>query len=167
MRKMSTEKALVLIFSAFILVFGYGVYNLFQPDHFPMKFIRGEVTQVDEDLLLGPYPSSKELLKLKRMGVSVMINLMNPDFQVEAPLIKEINRRCEKYGLSCVSFPLSFLKMESESNRLQIDALIDYLRSTPGKKYIHCYLGRHRVRLVREQLEGTLYPSQAGFENGG
>jgi len=152
-RQVSTQKKLVITFSTFILIFGYGIFNLFQPDHFPMAFVRGEVFQAREDLILGPYPSSKELLKLKRMGVTTIVNLMNPDFPIEAPLIEEQDKRCRKYALTCVNFPLSFLKLNSEGNHQQVQKVIGYLQSTPGKKYVHCYLGRHRVGLVKKELE--------------
>lgn len=150
---MNTQKRLVIIFSAFIFTFGYSIFNLFQPDHFPMDFVRGEAFQVNEDLILGPYPSYKELLKLKRMGVTTIVSLMNPDFPIEAPLIKEQDELCRKYELTCVNFPLSVLKLNSDGNHQQVKKVIKYLQSTAGGKYVHCYLGRHRVGLVKKELE--------------
>ncbi len=152
MEKIRTEKKLFLIILGFVAVFGYGVYNLFQPQQFPIQFIRGEVVQLREDLILGPYPSSQELLKLKRRGVTIIVSLMSPDVPVEAPLVQEENRLCRKYEFTCVNFPLQFLTLHSDFNKKQLLEAVRYIQSTPGKKYVHCYLGRHRVGLIREML---------------
>jgi protein tyrosine phosphatase (PTP) superfamily phosphohydrolase (DUF442 family) len=158
MKVSKTEKRIILISSLFLVLFGYGVYNLFQPDRFPINFIRGEAAQVSENLILGPYPSAQELLKLRRMGVSVIVNLMSPDFPVEAPLIKEEDRLCRKYQLECIGFPLSFMNLDSDANRRQVDSVVEYIQSTPGKKYVHCYLGRHRTALVKQRLKQIQQP---------
>jgi hypothetical protein len=152
MEKNRTEKKLYLIILVFIAVFGYGVYNLFHPEQFPMQLVRGEAVQVREDLILGPYPSSEEFLKLKRMGVTVIVSLMSPDVPVEAPLVQEENRLCRKYEFTCVNFPLQFLTLHSDFNKQQVEEAVKFIQSTPAKKYIHCYLGRHRVALIQERL---------------
>lgn len=153
---MNTEKKIAFIISGFVLLFAYGIYNLFQPERFPISFVRGKVFQYNEEILIGPYPSKNEMLKLRRIGVEVFINLMNPAVPLEGPLIKEQFKLCKKLGVTCKNFPLSFLRIKSNSNKDQIESVIQYISVTPGKKYIHCYLGRHRVKLIKDRLEGRL-----------
>lgn len=153
MALVNTEKKLAIIISFFILLFAYGIYNLFQPDRFPISFVRGKAYQLNEEIIMGPYPSAKEMLRLKRLGVTTFINLMSLEVPIEHQLIKKQLRLCKKFDLVCRNFPLSFIILKSKSNLDQVEAVINYVKTVPGKKYIHCYLGRHRVELVKTRLE--------------
>ena len=134
-----------------VSVFGYGVYNLFEPDRFPLRFVRGDAIQLDERVSLGPYPSQREFHRLRRMGVTTFVSLMSPDFPVEAPLIRQEENLCNQVGVTCRNFPMNFSDVDSAANVEQADAVIAFLKSQPGKIYVHCYLGRHRIKLIQQR----------------
>ena len=154
-RPNKTKKKLIKWITIFVLLVAvpavYGIYNIFQPVHYPVKFFRGEVVQVTDALLLGPYPTEKEMKYLKRLGVTEIISLLDPSLPFEAPLIRQEKRLAEKNNLGFRNAPLSYLpNLESKENLDQASKLVSYLRNNSNKKYVHCYLGRHRTTLVKE-----------------
>ena len=81
MRTRSDRKIIILTVVC-IGVFAYGIYNLFEPDRFPLRFVRGEAIQLDERVSLGPYPSQRDFHRLRRMGITTFVSLMSPDFAI-------------------------------------------------------------------------------------
>ncbi|MBI5047832.1 MAG: hypothetical protein HZB54_02605 [Deltaproteobacteria bacterium] len=149
----NTENKIRLMVLVLLSLFIYGLYNIFQPDRFPMKFVRGEIKEINENIIVGPYPTEREIIKLKKMGVNEIINLMDSTSVIESSLIDEGKKLAEKYNLKYTSFPMSFTKLGSAENNNQISLLIKHILSAKGSKlYIHCYLGRHRVALLEKEL---------------
>ena len=152
----NTEKKIRLMVLLLLSLFIYGLYNIFQPDMFPMKFVRGELKEINENLIVGPYPTEREIIKLKKMGINEIINLMDSMSVIESRLIDEEKKLAEKYNLKYMNFPMSFTKLESKENSDQISLLIKHILSAKGGKiYIHCYLGRHRVGLLEKAFTKT------------
>ena len=135
----------------------YGIYNIFEPEHYPMKFLRGEVIQVSDTLIFGPYPTENEIKKLRKLGVTELIGLLDSKMPFESPLIKKEERLAKKYGLEFQNIPLMYLpNLNSKQNLTRVAVLVSYLRTNPKKVYVHCYLGRHRTTLVKnEYLQAT------------
>lgn len=146
-----SDRKIVALTLVCVGVFGYGIYNIFEPDRFPMRFVRGEAIQLDERVSLGPYPSPREFHRLRRMGITTFVSLMSPDFPIEAPLIRQEETLCQRVGVTCRNFPMNFSAIGSAANAEQADAVVTFIKSQPGKTYVHCYLGRHRVELIRER----------------
>jgi protein tyrosine phosphatase (PTP) superfamily phosphohydrolase (DUF442 family) len=121
-----------------------------------MKFVRGELKEIHENIIVGPYPTEREIIKLKKMGVTEIINIMDSTSAIESRLIDEGKKLAEKYNFKYMSFPMSFTKLESAENNNQVSLLIQHILSTKGTKiYIHCYLGRHRVSLLEKEFAKT------------
>ena len=138
----------------------YGIYNIFKPEHYPMKFFRGEVIKVSETLLLGPYPSEREIKYLKKLGVMEIISLMDPSMPFESTLIERGKQLAEKNNLKFQNVPLSYLpNLHSKENIARVDDLVSSLAHESNKIYIHCYLGRHRTTLVKERYYQVLQES--------
>jgi len=134
-----------------VLPSAYAIYNIFQPEQFPIRFFRGEVTQVANTLLLGPYPTEQEIKRLKRLGVTEVISLLDPSMPFEAPLIDKEKQLMEKYHLAFQSVPLYYLpNLNSQENLARVEKLVEYLRNNARKRYVHCYLGRHRTTLLKK-----------------
>src|SRR3989304_1127595 len=141
---------LIIVFAALVI---YGIYNIFKPDRFPISFIRGEVRELTPYILVGPYPSEAELFKLKRMGVDKLISLMELQSAIEGRIVYEEKKISEKFGFKYLNYPMNFTSLEGEENIKQISNLINYLLSAREEKiYIHCYLGRHRIRILEREF---------------
>jgi len=151
---MSTEKKLRLIMAAFVMLAAYGVWNIFQPDVFPMSFVRGEVREIAQGVLGGPYPTEAELRLLARNGVVEVISLMDPESAVEASLVKEEKRLVAGMGLRFRNFPMDFQNMNSPGSVIGLENALSRISERGAQKiYVHCYLGRHRVGLIEAALK--------------
>lgn len=148
-----TELKIWAISLVFILVFIYGVYTVFKPDHFPMSFIRGEARVVSEQIIIGPYPTEREFQRLKAQGVGAIVSLMNGESPVESKLVDNEREMAEEMGMVFVNFPMGFADLKSDGNKVQMEKAVEFLLRHKGEKvYLHCYLGRHRAVMVAESL---------------
>ncbi len=154
---MNTEKKIWLLALVFGSLFIYAVYNILTPDRFPMSFVRGEAREITPLMIVGPYPTEREIKKLKARGVEVLVSFLNPSNPAETLLEEEERRNAPKAGLLYLNFPMDFLHLEGKANSEQIRLAIERLKAYAGRKiYVHCYLGRHRVAMFeKEFFKGT------------
>lgn len=151
---MSTEKKFWVLTFIFICAFAYGVWNLFQPDAFPMSFVRGQAREAAPNVIVGPYPTDAELRLLSKNGLTEVISLMDPESTVEGPLLEEEKRLAANHGLRFENFPMDFKDMKGEKSSLSFEAAMQRIAARGQEKvYVHCYLGRHRVGMVEEALK--------------
>jgi len=149
---MRTESKVRILIIVFIGLFAFGLYSAFRPESYPLKFIRGDVRLVADNVIIGPYPEKKEWARLKdNMGVDVLVSLMDPASMVEGGFVKKEKEFAAKYGMEFRNFPMDFLHLSDKSNKDQAMALTQYILKTNDKKfYVHCYLGRHRVKVFAD-----------------
>ena len=163
--KFKKIKKTLLYSVIFLLLVGgptvYGIYNIFQPQHYPVKFFRGEVVKVTDQILVGPYPTEKEFIFLKKQGITEIISLLDPKMPFESSLIEQEKELAVKQNLTFRNVPLAYLpNLESKENMMRVADLVRYTQENPGMKYIHCYLGRHRTTLFKEQyIRSVAMPS--------
>ena len=119
------------------------------------------MVQVSEEIIIGPYPTEKEIKRLKNMGIKEFISLMNPSMPFESPLIQKEKELAKKHNLSFKNIPLSYLPdLESKSNLEKVQDLVAYTKGNKTRKYVHCYLGRHRTTLFKNHfLQSENLPS--------
>ncbi len=150
---MNTEKKIWLLAIVFVGLFIYAVYNIFVPDRFPMSFVRGQAREITPLVIIGPYPTEREIRKLKARGVEVLVSLLNPANPAETMLEEEERRGASKAGLLYLNFPMDFVKLGGAANSEQVSLAVERLKGYAGRKiYVHCYLGRHRVALFEKEF---------------
>jgi len=150
---LTSEKKFWAITIVFAVLFGYGVYNLFKPDIPPLSFVRGTVREASPGVLVGPYPSETEVRRLKAMGVTTVISLMDPDSSVETMLVAEGRARAEANGMAYYNFPINVMNMNGDEGLAMIKRAVALAESSGGGKvYVHCYLGRHRVGIFEQEF---------------
>jgi hypothetical protein len=151
--KPSRQRTLILFTALLLAGFVFAVYLVFSPDQFPMSFVRGPVVRPAPDLIFGPYPVEEELLKLKRMGVVEVVSLLDANSPIEGELVARERQRVEGLGMTFVSHPLPVSFAATGGDPEILGRVADYIRDNPvSLRYVHCYLGRHRVQLVRDVL---------------
>lgn len=152
-QKPRRQTAIALLTILLLAGFGYGVYLLFAPNHFPMSFVRGPVVSPSEHLIFGPYPVEEELLRLKRMGVVEVVSLLDADSPVEGELVARERELVERLGMRFVNRPVPVSYAVTGGEDVVLDAIKRYIEDTPVPlRYVHCYLGRHRVKLIQQRL---------------
>lgn len=123
---------------------------------------RGEVEQTTEQLTFGPYPDKQALKGLEQKGYDGVITLLSTTIIFENELLKEEMENGEEIGLNIHSFPmLPWVGDNSES----INGIVELLKSNPDKRYyVHCYLGKHRVDLIKQTIIQKLGESTTSDE---
>jgi len=151
----SRQRTLLIATLVLLTGFAYVIYLVMAPDHFPMSFVRGPVTKPVDGVIFGPYPVEEELLKLKRMGVVEVVSLLDANSPIEGPLLRREQALVEKLGITFVNHPLPVSFAATGGDPEVLARVAGYIRDNPvSLRYVHCYLGRHRVKLV----EGALLP---------
>jgi hypothetical protein len=153
---------LLAVFVVYVLFALLSYFDYIERYLFPLHFIQGEVQKIGNNIYIGPYPHFDELKKLKNeTGISVVISLLNTDLPQERALLNREMKIAGRLGLAVHSYPLTYFGLDSRHNRIVTDDLVEFVRENSGQGiYIHCYLGRHRVKYVRDRLirEGLIAP---------
>lgn len=141
----------------FIAGLGLGYVVLISPDNPLMRAMRGSISDLQADIIIGPYPVERDLRMLKQAGVKTIVSLLDPNFPYEKQLLEKEQALAREAGLQFFNFPMGSvvghkLGAYYDGNARAAAAAIDGAVGT-GKVYVHCYLGVHRVVTVRQLLE--------------
>lgn len=148
----------LLLFSIFIvyLIFAFLVYfDYFEKYLYPLHLIQGDVEILSDNILIGPYPHVDELRRLKKtQGITDVISLLNTEMPQEKALYKREEKVAQIVGVSLFSYPMSYFNLNSEGNKKTVDEIVSFIKNMGGQRkvYIHCYLGRHRTKVIKERL---------------
>ncbi len=120
----------------------------------PQRFASDGADWLENDsgaeFTVGPYPAGDRMAELKHRGFTAVISLLHPAVvPFEPALLAEERAAAEKAGIELIHLPM--LPWVSE-NREMLDRARG-LVGTGGRYYIHCYLGKDRVTLVRQVIE--------------
>lgn len=108
-----------------------------------------EETVKSERLTFGSYPDLKKLEQLEDQDYDGVIALLNPNIPFERVLLNEEKTNGKEVGIEVYSFPMLPWVIENGKSLRNIDRLV---LENDKRYYIHCYLGKHRVDLVRQRL---------------
>jgi hypothetical protein len=148
----------VIVFSLFIIYVIFALltyFDYFEPYIYPLKFFRGDVEVINDRILIGPYPHYDELKRLKnKFGVTAIVSILDTRLPQERALQRRVEKMAERLDLQVYNFPMTWLNLNSRENRIIADRLIRFIVEQKDTNfYIHCYLGRHKVRIVKEGLK--------------
>jgi hypothetical protein len=108
----------------------------------------------------GAYPDIERLKALKASGVTTIISLQDPNVVVEREGIAEEIRAAKEVGLELVQAPMIpwFSENTESLNKIRTIAM-----TGTGKYYVHCGLGRDRVNVARNLIEGLGLKTASGL----
>ncbi|HJV78989.1 MAG TPA: hypothetical protein VJ602_11450 [Paludibacter sp.] len=100
------------------------------------------------EFVLGAYPDLKELRRLKQVGYTGVVSLLDEMVVPAEPnLIREENENAQKVGIQLIHIPM--MPWVSRNNE-SISKIQKLAREGHGKYFVHCYLGRDRVNVFRK-----------------
>lgn len=138
---------------AFTLIASFGTfYFLLDTDLMTAVGQLGEGSVENEQLTFGPYPDAQRLAELENEGYDGVITLLNPSIPFENVLLEQELQQGEEIDIEVYSYPMLPWISENEESLAAINELVV---GNEGRYYIHCYLGKHRVELVRRELTGA------------
>jgi protein tyrosine phosphatase (PTP) superfamily phosphohydrolase (DUF442 family) len=133
----------------------------------PSLMARGSETTVVEGsrFTFGPYPSQEDLERLESEGYTHIVALLHPAVApFEPKLLGDERRHIEKLDLELVHAPmLPWIGKNGES----LKTIRRLAESGEGKYYVHCYLGRDRVGVVKRLVQSVTGEIPPDGENSG
>ena len=149
----------VLLLLVFLSVPAYLLllhFAAIEPYLYPLHRLQAQAQVVPtvEGVLVGPYPDYARLQQLQRSGYRTVVSLLGPDILYEASLLERERGYAQALGLRFYNFPMrSEEPPGSRRNAAALHAIGGLLAGSPGEPtYIHCYLGKHRSRVVAAWL---------------
>jgi len=144
----------ITVFIGYVLSLASVYFSYIEPYLFPLRLIQGSAREINERIIIGPYPHLSDIEKLVKVnGVEVVISLLNPSLPFEESLLRKEKEILSKMGIRFYNVPFSFISLNSKENERAVEKVRRILSRERGKKvYIHCYLGRHRVGFLVEKL---------------
>jgi len=135
-------------------------FSYFEPYLFPLHLIKGKAKYIKKNVIIGPYPNKRELKILKeKLRITIVISLLNPNLPPEKSLLNDELKNTKELGLKFYNYPFNYFNLKSEYNLSMIKKIKSLIEKNPQEIfYIHCYFGKHRVKLVEEYTKNeTLY----------
>lgn len=125
----------------------------------------------------GPYPTEERLRNLKRNGFAGVISLLHPAVvPFEPKLLADEKELAARVEIELIHAPLLPWVGENEQSLQTIRKLVE---KGQGRYYVHCYLGRDRINLVKRIIrevtstgpasaptEESLFANQPALERG-
>ncbi len=131
-----------------------------------------ESSELSQQFTIGPYPTEDKIKELKKEGFTGIITLLHPAVvPFEPSLIEEEEEATSEAHIQLVKAPMLPWIGDNSSSLKTIE---DIVRSGKGKYYVHCYLGKDRVNVVKNLIakvsggnsgiESEIGPSSRTFE---
>lgn len=136
----------VVLLSCIASIFVF--YLFINPNSSVVTLSRG-VEETTNQFTFGPYPDEQKLKELKDDGYEGVITLMSPTIPFEKVLLEKEQKIAKDVGITLHSFPMLPWVSDNKESLQQIKELV---ANNDGKFYVHCYLGKHRVDMVREVI---------------
>ena len=135
-----------------ILLTVAGLYYFLNTGSGIVQASQGEIVE-GERFTFGPYPEKEDLESLKERGYDGVITLLNPTLPIEKPLLDQEIRSAEDADLEVHSLPM--LPWVGDNTK-SIEKVKELIGQDDKKYYVHCYLGRHRVDVVKQVINEEL-----------
>lgn len=155
MNKLLRNRWLAISAGAVLLAAAAGSWVLLHPASFVVQPWRAQQSVTGSRFVFGPYPVDADMHRLKAEGITTIISLLNPSLPYEASLLDDEKERAARLGIRVLDFPMGSILGQrfgadyERNSRAAAEAAI----ASQGTVYIHCYLGLHRARSVRDYLE--------------
>jgi phytol kinase len=129
------------------------LYFWMNPQIFIIAKDISEETTADRHFTFGTYPTEEQLIRLKKEGYTAVISLLHPAVvPFEPKLLADEQEVAKKVGIAIIHLPM--LPWVSE-NRESLDKIKAIAESSKGRYYVHCYLGKDRINVVKRVIEKT------------
>jgi hypothetical protein len=127
---------------------------LITPENPLTSYFSAPITVRDARVIVGPYPREADFQLLKRNHVDTVVSLLDPKLPFERVLLDRERSLAEQYGMRLLDFPMGSLFNHRIGGDYEAEAKLAAaaVENTPGRIYLHCYLGMHRVGTVEALL---------------
>lgn len=151
---MRIRKRLVFLASAGLLLAVAAFWVLITPDNPLTGLFRSKISNTDARVIVGPYPLEEDFRILKKHHVTLIVSLLDPRLPYEAVLLERERELARKHRMRLLHFPMTSILGRGMGRDYEQNAALaaEAVAREPGKVYLHCYLGLHRIKVVEELL---------------
>ncbi|MCE3281935.1 MAG: hypothetical protein K0Q66_672 [Chitinophagaceae bacterium] len=112
---------------------------------------RGASTdEFSRQFTIGPYPTESKIRELKLQGYTGIISLLHPAVvPFEPSLLADEEKYAKQNGIELVKAPMLPWIGDNTASLKKIE---DLANTGKGKYYVHCYLGKDRVNVVKNLI---------------
>ncbi len=131
-----------------------GYWILLHPGGIFVRWAQAAFPQRIAKISFGPYPTRRDLRRFKDAGGKYVVSLLDPRLPYEKVLIERERAEAQQDGLIFKDFPMASIFDHRIFNnyRQEEKKAAEFLKRADGPSYVHCYLGKHRVMHVRDEL---------------
>lgn len=145
----------IIVFVSLILITSFFLWLWFNPDLMG-KTNRDKIASentASAEFFFGSYPSESTLFDLKDEGYTLVISLLHPTvIPFEPKLIIDEEKYAKTVGIKYIHIPM--LPWISD-NTDAITKIKEIIKTEKGKIYVHCYLGKDRVNVVKNIIKNN------------
>ncbi len=141
----------ILVTSTVLLTVA-GLYYFLNTGSGLVQGSQGEIVE-GERFTFGPYPEKEDLIRLQEQGYDGVITLLNPALPIEKPLLDKEKSNADAANLEFHSLPM--LPWVGDNSK-SIERAKQIIKQDDKKYYVHCYLGRHRVDVIKQVVNEEL-----------
>ncbi|MGH6630882.1 MAG: hypothetical protein ACREB3_14225, partial [Burkholderiales bacterium] len=151
------KRPLVIIPTLLLLLMaavGAGYLILLNPSSIFIRWALAALPSQITMISLGPFPDEAEFQRLSRNRVKYIVSLLDPRLPYEKELIERERVMAQKYHMTLKVFPMASIfdhQIFPDYQNHQREA-VEFLKNLDGPAYVHCYLGKHRVSHIRDEL---------------
>ncbi len=133
---------------------GAGYWVLVHPASIFVQWAESDFPQRITKISFGPYPTAQDLQRFKAAGGKYVVSLLDPRLPYEKVLLEREQAEARADGLIFKDFPMASIFDHRIFNnyRQEEKKAAEFLKKADGPCYVHCYLGKHRVMHVRDEL---------------
>lgn len=137
-----------------ILIITVGsVYFWLNPQNMGIDKKFGRKTVQEGKFSFGPYPTKQRFLELKKSNYTAVISLLHPAVvPFEPRLLEKEKKTAEKVGIQLIHIPMLPWVSDNKKPLERIKAIVE---KNGGQYYVHCYLGKDRINVVKRIIEKT------------
>lgn len=138
--------SLIVIVSAF---FSIGI--LLNPAVISKSASKQLITVNQASFIFYNYPEKDQVEKIKQNDFEAIISLLNPKlFPFEGNMLKRELGNAHYYKVKVIE--INNLLPWDTGRKKEIKSIIDSIRNTKGKYYVHSYLGNNRIEVFKDLL---------------
>ncbi len=140
-----------VVFALAMVGAALGFWVLISPDNPLVSFYRSAMVGLDAKVVIGPYPVERDFQILKRHHVMTIVTLLDPRLPYEKILLDREKVLAAQYGMTVHHFPMTSVfgkRFREQVYQDHAEQAADFITKSPGKVYLHCYLGIHRAKEV-------------------
>lgn len=138
----------IILCIASVVLCGVALFYFLNTNSGVVQASQGEV-ETGGRFMFGSYPEKEDLERIKAEGYDGIIALLSDTLPIEKPLIDKLKSNGEEVGIEIYSMPMLPWVGDNAATLKKIEELV---QKDDKRYYVHCYLGRHRVDVVKQLL---------------